>query len=259
MPMKINNGLDLANQRIQNVADPSGAADAATKQYVDNALAGLAWKKPVRAATTANITLSGTQTVDGVALVANDDCLVKDQSTASGNGIYTVAAGAWTRRADADTGTELVNATVYVSEGTANADKAFTQTANATITIGSTSLAFAQVGGGTTYTASNGVLLTGSNFTGVVVGSGGLTVGASGFALDTAIAARKFSANIGNGSLTSIPVAHNLGTKDVIVQLRLNSTDAAEIADWVATDTNTVTLTFAAAPASNAYRVTVIG
>jgi hypothetical protein len=69
------------------------ALQAATKQYVDNAITGLDFKQSVRAATTANITLSGTQTIDGVALIAGDRILVKDQSTANQNGIYVVAAG----------------------------------------------------------------------------------------------------------------------------------------------------------------------
>jgi phage-related tail fiber protein len=148
MARKMLNGIDLNGQRGQNFADPSAANDAATKSYVDNLAAGLAWKPVVRAATTANVTLSGTQTIDGVALVASDRVLVKDQSTASGNGIYVVAAGAWVRATDADSAAELVNATVLVSEGTTNADKAWTQTVNAPITVGTTGLTFAQFGGG---------------------------------------------------------------------------------------------------------------
>ena len=77
----------------------------------------------VRAATTANITLSATQTVDGVALVAGDRVLVKDQSTASANGIYVVAAGAWVRATDADSATKVTGGMFnFVEEGTANAD-----------------------------------------------------------------------------------------------------------------------------------------
>ena len=69
----------------------------------------------------------------------------------------------------------------------------------------------------------------------------------------------KFSANVGNGSATSIAVAHGLGTKDVSVTLREVASDAGVLTDWTATDTNTVTLSFAIAPASNAFRVTVTG
>ena len=82
MARKVMNGLDLQSQRIVSLGDPSGAQDGATKNYVDLAVQGIAWKAPVRVATTASITLSGTQTIDGVAVVAGDRVLVKNQATA---------------------------------------------------------------------------------------------------------------------------------------------------------------------------------
>ena len=86
-----------------------------------------------------------------------------------------------------------------------------------------------------------------------------MSVVAGGIQLDSSIAVRKFSANVGNGSSTSIAVTHNLGTKDVTVAVREVSSDALVLADVVATDTNNVTVTFATAPASSAFRVTVHG
>lgn len=128
-------------------------ADLALKTYVDSAINGLSWKQSVRAATTANGTLASAfengDTIDGVVLATGNRILIKNQSTASENGIYTVnASGAPTRASDADTGAELVNASVYVSEGTTLADTQWTCTTNAPITVGSTSIAFAQVTGG---------------------------------------------------------------------------------------------------------------
>lgn len=125
----------------------------AVKAYVDSLLQGLSWKRAVRAATTANGTLATAYengaAIDGVTLATGDRILIKDQTTVSENGIYTVnASGAPTRTTDADTGAELVNATVYVSEGSTLADTQWTQTANAPITIGSTSLAFSQLSAG---------------------------------------------------------------------------------------------------------------
>lgn len=119
----------------------------ATQAYVDSALAGLSWKTACRIASTANLTLSGLTAIDGVTPVAGDRILAKDQTTASQNGIYVAAAGAWTRATDADSGAELVNASCYISEGTANADKQFVCTTNGPITVGTTALAF------TTFTA----------------------------------------------------------------------------------------------------------
>ena len=81
---------------------PTADSHAATKAYVDNVSAGINFHQPVRVATTGNITLSGTQTIDGVSLSVGDRVLVKDQTTQTQNGIYVVASGSWTRATDAD-------------------------------------------------------------------------------------------------------------------------------------------------------------
>src|SRR6201987_5714423 len=92
----------LGSQKITNLADPTVATDAATKNYVDNVAQGLAPKASVRALAAVNIGLVGTQTIDGVALSAGDTVLCIAQNTGSFNGSYTVAAGAWTRTPDFD-------------------------------------------------------------------------------------------------------------------------------------------------------------
>lgn len=108
----------------------------------------LAWKDPVRGATTANITLSGTQTVDGVSLIAGDRELVKNQTTASTDGIYVVASGAWTRATDMDTSAEAPSGmAVMVQEGTVNADTGWVLTTNAAITLDTTALTYSLVDG----------------------------------------------------------------------------------------------------------------
>jgi hypothetical protein len=262
--MKIMNGLDLQSQKITALADPSASTDAANKQYVDNVARGLQWKAPVRAATTANGALASAyangQSIDGVTLATGDRVLIKNQTTAAENGIYTVnASGTPTRGLDADTNGELAPGTsVSVTEGTTGADKVFMIISDAAITIGTTSQTWGQLGaGGSSYTAGNGINIAGSVISAVAAASGGVSVAAGGIGLDNSIAVRKFSANIGNGALTAIPVVHNLGTQDVVVALREVATLAGVLVDWTATDANTVTLTFAVAPASNAYRVTV--
>ena len=128
---------------------PTLGAHVANKNYVDGlVVSGVFWKQPVRVASTANITLSGEQTIDGV-LTAADRVLVKDQTTASENGIYVTAAGAWARAADADADAEVIaGIAVYVAEGTVGADKAYTLTTDDPITVGTTALTFAQFGGG---------------------------------------------------------------------------------------------------------------
>lgn len=139
----------------------------ATKTYIDGKVAGLSWKQAVRAATTAAGTLASSfengDTVDGVVLATGNRILIKNQAAAAENGIYTVnASGAPTRASDADSGAELVNASVYVSEGTTLADTQWTCTTNATITVGSTSLAFAQLTSGGTSFASAAEIRTGT-------------------------------------------------------------------------------------------------
>lgn len=158
------------------------ATTAFVTSAVDAARTGLDVKASVRAATTANITLSNTQTVDGVALAVGDRVLVKDQSTASENGIYIVASGAWTRAADFDTTTEVTaGAFTFVESGTVNADSGWVVSTDGAITIGTTAIAFAQFSGAGQITAGNGLTKTGNTLN---VGAGtGLTVNADDIAL----------------------------------------------------------------------------
>lgn len=156
--------VSLNSQKITNLADPTSAQDAATKAYVDATKQGLDVKDSVRAATTANITLSGTQTVDGVSLLAGDRVLVKNQSTGSQNGIYTViSGGAWTRAADADVSSEVTAGLfVFVEEGTSNADSGWVLTTDNPITLDTTALTFTQFSGAGQITAGAGLTKTGN-------------------------------------------------------------------------------------------------
>ena len=174
--------VSLNAQKIGNLADPTAAQDAATKAYVDATRQGLDVKDSVRAATTTNITLSAPQTIDGVSIIAGDRVLVKDQSTASANGIYVVAAGAWTRATDADNSAKVpAGIFTFVEEGTANADTGWVLTTNNPITLGTTSLAFTQFSGAGQVTAGGGLTKTGNSLD---VGAGtGIQVNADDVAL----------------------------------------------------------------------------
>lgn len=161
---------------VTGLATPTGATDAANKAYVDGIAAGLYFKDAVEVATTANITLSGEQTIDGV-LTAASRVLVKNQTTGSENGIYVSAAGAWSRSSDADTSAE-VRAGMYVlaTEGTTNADTAFVLATDDPIVLGTTSLSFVQFSGAGQITAGAGLTKTGNTLD---VGAGtAITVGA---------------------------------------------------------------------------------
>jgi hypothetical protein len=158
--------VSLNSQKITSLADPTAAQDAATKAYVDAASSGLDVKASVRAATTANITLSGLQTVDGVVLAAGNRVLVKDQTNATQNGIYVVVnAAPWTRATDADNtpaGEVTPGMFTFVEEGTANANAGFVLTTTGTITLGTTNLTFAQFSGAGQITAGSGLSKTGN-------------------------------------------------------------------------------------------------
>jgi hypothetical protein len=155
--------VSMNSQKLTNVATPTDANDAANKAYVDAARSGLDVKASVRAATTANITLSGEQTIDGVSVAAGDRVLVKNQSTGSENGIYVCAAGSWSRATDADSDAEVTPGLfTFVEEGTANADSGWVLTTNGAITVGTTSLAFVQFSGAGSITAGNGLTKSGN-------------------------------------------------------------------------------------------------
>lgn len=130
----------MDSHKLTNLTDPSSEQDAATKAYVDSVVAGgVDFKDSVRVATTANITLSGTQTIDGVAVIAADRVLVKNQTTSADNGIYLCATGAWSRSTDANASSEFTSGMVVpVAEGTVNADTLWMLTTNDPITLGTT-------------------------------------------------------------------------------------------------------------------------
>lgn len=167
--------VSFNNQRITGLAIPVADTDAASKAYVDAIKQGLDIKDSVRAATTGNITLSGIQTIDDVALIAGDRVLVKNQSTASLNGIYIVASGAWTRSADADSSADVTSGLfTFVSEGTVNSDSGWVLATNDPITLGTTSLTFVQFSGAGQINAGDGMTKSGNTLN--VVGTAGRIV-----------------------------------------------------------------------------------
>lgn len=191
-PRQFLTGVDFVSNKGINLASPTAATDAANKAYVDAIAAGLEWKVAVRVATTTNGTLATAyangSTVDTITLATGDRILLKNQTTQTENGIYTVnASGAPTRAVDANTTAGLNNATVLVLLGS-QADTAWTQT-TANPTIGSSNIVFAQFGAGNVYTAlsTGGLTLSAGAFSVLLPGSSGLATSASGLVvqLDT--------------------------------------------------------------------------
>ena len=159
---------------------PTNALDAATKGYVDSLITGLSWKDAVRVATTGNITLSGTQTIDGISVVAGDRVFVRAQTTATENGVYIVAAGAWTRSTDMDAGSEILGSALFVKAGgTTFGNTQWTNSNSGSITIGSTNITFVQIAGGGVYTNGTGISLTGNVFSLALSNGNGTTASGS--------------------------------------------------------------------------------
>lgn len=154
--------IAMGSSKITGLGTPTADQDAATKAYVDSVAQGLDVKGSCRVATVANISLSGTQTIDGVAVIAGDRVLVKDQSTAANNGIYVVAAGSWSRATDADTWAELVGAFTFVEEGTVNDNSGWVCTSPAGGTLGVTAVTWEQFSGAGQITAGAGLYKSGN-------------------------------------------------------------------------------------------------
>ena len=160
--------VDVNSSRITNVTDPSGSQDAATKAYVDSVANGLDVKASAKYASTANIAgtynngagtitagSNGALSIDGATPTAGDRILLKDQTTATQNGLYTVttvgsgsAAYVLTRTPDADAASEITGgAFVFVEAGSANADNGYVFTHNGTPTLGTTNITVEQFSG----------------------------------------------------------------------------------------------------------------
>ena len=230
---------------------PTADLHAATKAYVDANSQGLDVKASCRVASTANIVLAtGTAlTIDGVVTVAGNRVLVKNQTTTTENGIYVVAAGAWSRATDADTSAEVTAGMfTFVSEGTANADTGWVLTADDTITLGSTALSFAQFSGAGQITAGGGLTKTGNTIN--VVGTSG-RIGVNADSIDLAMV--ELTSSLGTAGITFIQDlstdAYGRVTEQVTADIRSATTSVTGITSLTDSTSSTSTST-AATPAS---------
>ena len=181
--------VSLNSQKITGLADPTGDNDAANKGYVDGVAQGLDIKDSVVATTTANGTLSSAfangQSIDGVTLQTGDRILIKNQTTASQNGIYNVnASGAPSRTTDMATGSNAAGAFVFVEEGTVNAENGFTCTTDTgSAVVGTNNLTFAQFSGAGQIIAGDGLEKSGNTLSTDLKANGGLVIESTELAL----------------------------------------------------------------------------
>jgi hypothetical protein len=280
-------------------ADPSSDLQVANKRYVDLVSQGFSFKNAVRLVSTSNIpSLNTLLAVDGVSTAAGDRVLLTAQTTTSQNGIWVAAAGAWARSTDMDATGELVDGTLIpVAAGTTYADSQWmcTSVAATPWVPNSTASTWTRFASLTDLVAGAGLTKTGTTLD-IVSSSGDLTVNTDSVTVNSApkwtnartitltgdvtspavtydgtgnasIAttvvgggglAKHFAGNVGSG--TAPVITHSLNTRDVTVEVYLNSSPwNTVICDVERTSVNTVTLRFASAVTVDAYRCVVTG
>lgn len=243
-----------------NVKAPVNAGDIANKAYVDSLIEGLAWKDNVRVASTANTNiLVAPSSIDGITLALNDRVLIKDQTTASENGIYIFAGSgsALVRADDASTFNELESAVVSVDEGT-NANITFRQTqVNGVIDTNDvlwTSFGTAAPAASTTVAG----LIEIATQSEVDAGISATTAVTPATLAAWVNAPKRFAADFGTAVDTQYTLTHNLGTEDVVVEVYDNATNETVITLVDRVDANNILVCVTAAPGVNALRAVVL-
>ena len=180
--------VSLNSQKITNLATPTADGDAASKSYVDGVSQGLDVKASCIAATTGNITISTAlnngDTLDGVSLSTNDRVLVKDQSSASENGIYIVGSSP-ARADDLAAGADAAGMFTFVEKGTVNADNGFVCSSDkGSAVVGTNNLTFVQFSGAGQITAGDGLSKSGNTLSVDLKSNGGLVIESTEIAVD---------------------------------------------------------------------------
>lgn len=255
--------LDLLNaSRILNLTDATDPQEPATLAQVRSFVEGLAWKDSVRVGTQGNVDLAAPgATIDGISMSAGDRVLVRQQTTASQNGIYiwTGAATPATRALDASTFAELEAAVVTVEEGT-DAGTQWRQTqVNGTIDTSDV-----------VFTAFAAVIPLASESTAGRIEIATQAETDAGTDDQRSITplklttwsgkTRRYTSDLGDGSATSFTLTHNLGSRALQVSVYRNSGNYDQIECEVRhTSTSALTLLFTAAPTSNQFTAVVTG
>jgi hypothetical protein len=262
MARKIFTDFDFQSvSKVINLPTPSATGDAVPKSYVDSLVEGLAWKDSCRVATQSNLNLAAPgATVDGITMVSGDRMLVRSQTTTTENGIYVWNgdAIAATRSLDASTFAELEQAVTTVEEGTSAATAYRQDQINGTIgssaiswvTFGTSAPAASETTAGIAELATQAEVDAGTDDARIVTPLKLATWSGR---------TKKYAVSIGDGSATSYTVTHNLNSLDVAVTVFANSGGDEVITDVTHATVNTLTVVFATAPSSNAYRVVVVG
>ena len=242
---------------LSGISNPVAGTDGANKQYVDDLSAGVQWKEPVIAASTANLTLASNvengDSIDGITLATGDRVLLKDQTTGSENGIWIVSAsGAPTRPTDFYTGDDVASSAVFVQDGTINADVGFVCTSDTgSAVVDTNALVFVQFNGAANITAGDGMTKNGNTLavdTSVIRTTGAQTLGGAKTFSATSVHQGGVSISADNqnfvlGASSDLTLVHN-GTDTVLTSttgdlIYDNVNTVGVTANRLGTDTNT--------------------
>ena len=241
------NNVSISGGSVTGLGAPSNNSDAATKSYVDDLVAGLRTRVVAECATTANVNLSNGleagDAIDGVTLVSGDRVLVKNQSTATENGLYLAVgsgAGAASRDPEHDSIAELSGGMVVVNQGSVNNDKIFLCTTDSSGSLGSTNITY------TTITPQNvGTVTSIATGTGI---DGGTITSSGTISIDNTVATLAGTQTFTNKTIT----APKIGTS-------ILDTNGNELALLTATSSAVNEFTVVNAATNNAPRLSSTG
>ncbi len=239
-----NTNVSLNTHKITNLAAPTADSDGANKQYVDGVAQGLDVKDSCVVATTANITISTAlnngDTLDGHTLSTNDRVLVKDQNTATENGIYIVGSSP-TRADDFAVGSDAAGAFVFIEQGGTNADNGFVCTSNkGSAVVGTNNLTFAQFSGAGQITASDGLSKSGNTLSVDLKSNGGLVIESAEIAVDLAASSITGTLAIGDGGTGATSASAARTALGLVIGTNVQAFDAqlSDIAGLTPSDSN---------------------